>query len=429
MITLKIAIRNIFKHKTRSIITLSAIAFGAISLIFVGGYFEDVFYKVREAYIHGQTGHIQIFKKGFLEKGATEPFNYLIENPGEIINIVKSVKGVNTAAARIEFNGLLSTGENTVSFVGQGVDPSVEKAVLASSSAASYALLQSRKNVTRDSDISGMIIEAGQPLTSEDAYSIIVGRGLAAGINAKPGDGLILVTNTISGSINALDVTLKGSFFSAAKAFDDRFIRLPLPTAQKLLHTESVQSLIVMLEKTEYTDRVKAELERIFKENNFDLEMRTWATITDFYEKTVDLFSRLFLVVKIIITIIVVLSIYNTMNMAVIERTNEIGTIMALGTRRRGVLKLFLFEGLGLGLIGGFIGIIAGIAITRLIAYIGIPMPPPPGSTFPWVSEPMVIPSVIIFSFSLLIVTSLVSSLYPAYKASRLEIADALRRT
>ena len=73
MIAPLIAFRNIFRHKTRSLITLSTIVFGCVALIFAGGFFEDVYFKMRESYIKSYTGHIQIFKKGFLEHGEPSP--------------------------------------------------------------------------------------------------------------------------------------------------------------------------------------------------------------------------------------------------------------------------------------------------------------------------------------------------------------------
>jgi putative ABC transport system permease protein len=136
----------------------------------------------------------------------------------------------------------------------------------------------------------------------------------------------------------------------------------------------------------------------------------------------------MFWILKLVIVIVAVLSIFNTMNMAVIERTTEIGTIMALGTKPRGVLWLFLCEGLALGAIGGLIGLVAGTAIVLAVRHVGIPMPAPPGATMSWVSEPMWVASAVLSAFLLAVVTAGISSLYPAYKASRMEIADALRR-
>ena len=159
------------------------------------------------------------------------------------------------------------------------------------------------------------------------------------------------------------------------------------------------------------------------------MEVASWEELSDFYVKSRKFFHQLFLILKLVVAIIVILSIYNTMTMAVLERTKEIGTMMALGTSPRGVIRLFLYEGAALGIIGGLAGIAAGSALTLLIAQAGIPMPPPPGSTMTWTSEPMVVAAVLRFALGLSFVTALISSWYPAYRASRLEIAQALRHT
>lgn len=419
MITLKIAIRNIFRHKTRTLITLSTIVFGCTALIFSGGFFEDIFYKMRESYIHAHTGHFQIFKKGFWEKGGSQPYDYLIADPGEIIARLKAIGGVRFIASRLQFSGLISTGENTVSCIGLGIDPRYENPNTAAA-----------KNLRKMSDamtLGGPVIIQGQALSQNNPYAVLLGKGLASSIGARVGDGFILLTHTTGGSINALDVTAQGVFMTSSKEYDDHFLRLPLSTAQKLLQTSSVQSLIVMLDTTEDTARVKKELQRVFQDKNLDLELKSWDEISDFYRHTVNLFNRLFLILKLVIAIIVILSIFNTMNMAVLERIDEIGTIMALGTKRRGVLSLFMYEGLALGIIGGMLGVAAGTGITLMIARIGIVMPPPPGATMSWVSEPKIVIATLIFALVTSILTALAASLYPAFRASRLEIAEALR--
>lgn len=419
MIALKIALRNIFRARTRSLITLSTIVFGCMALVFTGGYFEDTFYKMRESYIQAHTGHIQVVKQGFFEKGALEPYNYLIENPKEISPLIAAIPGVKFVTPRLQFSGLISTGENTISFIGMGVDPYYEK---------SHPLDTSNLRKATDTlTLGGVLTAAGAPLDDKDMYGVMLGKGLAQNIGAKVGDGLILVTNTVSGSVNALDVNVKGLFYTSSKAYDDYFLRLPLATAQKLLYTNSVQTLVVMLNKTEDTNRVKAQILAMCKEKKLALELKGWDEISDFYNKTVKLFGRFFLIMKIVIAIVVVLSIYNTMNMAVMERISEIGTMMALGTKRRGVLNLFVLEGLVLGVIGGIVGVVLGAVVTTVISAIGIPMPPPPGATMYWISEPKVVPSMLLFAWVLSVITALVSSLYPAYKASRLEIVEALR--
>ncbi len=418
MTTAQIALRNCFRYRARSLITISAIAFGATALIFVGGFFEDMFYKMRESYIKGHTGHLQVYKRGFFEHGSGKPFNYLIEHPQELVPLIRGLDGVKSVMSRVEFSGLISTGESTVACLAQGIEPQQEPTIRAADTTGPRKDLPS---------LGGSVIAAGEPLRADDAYGVLLGKGLAGGLGVTPGDGLILVGNTVGGSINAYDVTVRGIFFTSSKVFDDHAMRLPLATAQRLLHTEAVQSLVIMLHRTPDTARVRQALERLFAERHLDLEVKDWSDLTDFYAKTRLLFGRMFFILKLVIAIIVILSIYNTMNMAVLERTTEIGTLMALGTKRSGIWRLFLYEGAALGLVGGLVGLVTGTLLTLVVRHVGIPMPPPPGATMTWISEPMIVPSVLGFTLVLAVLTALLSSVCPAYKASKLEIAQALR--
>jgi putative ABC transport system permease protein len=408
---LRLAVRNVFRNKVRSVITLAAIAFGCISLIVAGGFFEDTFLQMREGVIHSHLGHIQVYKKGYLENGSARPFDYMIENPDEIKKLISSIEHVKLITPRIAFSGLLSTGENTVSVIGQGVNPEGEQAI---------SVIETVKGASIS-----LSIEAGENLSQSDMYDVILGRGLAKAMGSKVGDFIILVSNTIGGALNAMDMKVKGNFFTISKEFDDRAVRMPIAAAQTLLRTDKVQTLVILVDKTENTDQVKKQLLYLVKDK--DLELKPWYELADFYNKTVELYGRQFLVLKFIIAIIVILSIFNTINMSIWERTKEIGTIMALGSRRREVLKLFLLEGLVLGILGGLIGIAAGTVLAYLISLVGIPMPPPPGATVGWTAHIKIVPQLLIASFSIALISSLVSSFFPAFKASRLIIADALR--
>ena len=132
-------------------------------------------------------------------------------------------------------------------------------------------------------------------------------------------------------------------------------------------------------------------------------------------------------IVQIIVALIIILSISNTMIMSVLERTSEIGTLMAIGYKRRMILQLFLSEGLLLGLIGGLLGVITGTALAVVISGIGIPMPPPPGMEVGYSGKITITWSLAAGILTLAVLTTLLGSVYPAWKASRLEIVDALR--
>lgn len=418
MLSLRMAFRNVLRHRARSVVSIGVIAAGCVVTIFVGGYFADTFDKMRESYIHGHTGHVQIHKKGFSVEGRRRPLKMLLEDPKDLVAEIQKIPGVVRVSRRLEFPGVVSTGNTAVSFVGQGVEIELETTPIVGKEVF-------RRTETQRS--MGLLIEKGVGLTSEE-NQVIVGRGLAKALSVKPGDNLTLMSGTVEGSLNAWDVTVAGVFFSSSKAYDDRFLRLPLELSQQLLRTDSVQNIVVTLNETEDTDRVKARISALAAAGGFDVEVKTWYELNDFYNQTKMMFEKMFLVLKMIIALILILSIYNTVMMSVYERTQEIGTLRALGHRRGRVVLMFLLEGLALGVLGALVGILAGIGVTAVIAKIGILMPPPPGATMEWMSEPLVVRSSIVAAFVLSVLSSVVSSILPSLRAARIEIAGALRQ-
>lgn len=412
-ISIKLAIRNVFRNKIRTFITLAAIAFGSVSIIIAGGFFEDTFLQMREAVIHSQLGHLQIYCKGYSDYGASAPFDYLIEDHRPLVEKLMKFDHIKLVTPRITFSAMISTGENNVSVFCQGIEPKGEQVL--------------NKIDSLQVENKGVKIEQGLDLSKGDRFEVILGRGLAKNLDLKPGDSAVLLTNTVGGSLNAFDVTIKGIFFTASKEFDDRALRLPIQTAQKLLRTDSVQTLVVLLDKTENTLAVSSRIKQMIQTDDLPLELKIWKELADFYNKTVELYGKQFFILKLIITTIVILSIFNTINMAIWERTREIGTIMAMGYKKADILKLFLAEGFILGLIGGVVGVILGILLARGISIFGIPMPPPPGATVGWTAFIKVVPDLLVSSMAISLFASLFSSIYPAFKASNLTITDALR--
>ena len=412
-ISIKLAIRNVFRNKIRTLITLAAIAFGSVSIIIAGGFFEDTFMQMREAVIHSHLGHIQIYAKGYNDHGSSAPFDYLIEDPDSVIQKIAPLDHVKLVTPRISFSGMISTGDNTVSVFCQGVDPEGES-------------ILNKIETIKDAE-TGLAIQEGLNLTKEDKFDVILGRGLAKNLDAKPGDSLVLLTNTVEGSLNAFDMNVKGIFFTASKEFDDRALMLPISMAQKLIRTQGAQTLVVLLDQTRNTALVKEEILKTIRSMDVKLEIRTWNQLADFYNKTVELYGRQFFILKFIITIIVILSIFNTINMAIWERTREIGTIMAMGYKKIDIMKLFLAEGFILGFLGGIAGIAIGTMLAWIISFFGIPMPPPPGATVGWTAFIKVVPDLLLTSMTISVIASLLSSFYPAFKASNLIITDALR--
>jgi putative ABC transport system permease protein len=402
----KLAIRNVFRNRRRTIITLAAMGFGAAAIIVFGGFVHSIYWGVRESTIRSQVGHIQLYRKGFGEKGNLAPFDYLIADYAGLRAELMKIEHVKTVTARLGLSGLVSTGDTTTSFVGAGVHPEGE------SDLSSFA-----------------VIVDGRDLSSRDPRGIILGVGLARAFGVKPGDDLTLLTTTKAGSINALAVKVRGIWESGEKAYDDRFLKIALPEVQRVLDVENgeVQSIVLLLDRTENTAIVRDRIAALIRDRDLDLEMKTWEDLALRYHQVRELFGRIFSVLTLIVSIMVVFGITNTMTMAIFERTREIGTVMALGTRRRGVVSMFVLEGLALGALGGLLGLVLGLALAKIVSAIGIQLPPPPGSTRGFTVQIFVVPDVLFQAFRLSIITATLASLYPAWRAAKLNVVEALR--
>ena len=182
---------------------------------------------------------------------------------------------------------------------------------------------------------------------------------------------------------------------------------------------------IVMLDDTALTAKLLPEIRALVAADR--LQPVPWYELADFYNKTVTLFSRQVGVLKLIIAAIIVLSISNTLTVSVLERTSEIGTMMALGAKRRTILRRFVAEGLVLGVVGGALGVAVGVALAMAVSAVGIPMPAPPGMDRGFIGEVRLSFGLAFDAVVLAAVTTLVASFYPAWKASRMVIVDALR--
>jgi putative ABC transport system permease protein len=399
-----LALRNLFRHRKRTAIALAAIGFGVIALLLAGGFIDWIFWGMREGAIQSRFGHIQITRPGYFTTGSADPFAYLLPdqlNEEEMIGLRPEVRII---TPRLAFNGLISHGDVTIGFTGEGVDPEKEASVS-----------------------QHLIITKGENLGPDDPTGLLLGAGLADNLGVTVGDIVVLLANTASGGLSGVEGPVRGLFQSASKAFDDAALRVPVDTARSLLRVSSAHSWVLLLDETEKTDEVLLHLQERFPVSESGLQFTPWYALADFYNKTVALLSRQMSVVQLIIALIIVLSISNTLVMSVLERTGETGTLMAIGVRRRRILHMFITEGLLLGVIGGLAGLAVGGLLATAISAVGIPMPPPPGMDVGFTGKILLTWPLIAGVMALAIGTTLLASLYPAWKASRLEIVNALR--
>lgn len=398
-----LALRNIFRQKVRTSATLAAIAIGVSGLILAGGFVNDIFIQLGKAIIHSQTGHIQITRTGYSDNKTRAPEKFLIKNGDELKSkLTSQIPGIDQAISRLGFTGVINNGRRDLGIVGEGIEPDGE------------AKLGTFLNYVE-----------GRALTGTDHDGIVVGDGVAKSLGLKIGDRVTIVMTLAAGAVNTLDFELVGIFQSFSKEFDSRAVRIPLDVAKTLMDTDGIHLLVVQLSDTESTSSTVASMRQLLA--NQGLDVTPWYALSDFYEKTVDLYDRQFGVLRLIILIMVLLSVINSMNMTLFERTREFGTMRAIGDRSDWVFRLIMIESFWLGLLGGLLGTILGCLAALGISAVGIPMPPPPNANLGYTALIRLDPTTVLTAGAVGFIASMLAAIVPARRAAKADIVEALR--
>lgn len=397
------ALRNVFRQRARSAGTLAAISLGVAGLILAGGFVQDVFVQLGEAVIHSQSGHIQVSRKGYREGRTRSPESFLIDHPEDLKAKVKEEPGVQMVLARLGFSGVINNGKRDLGIVGEGVEPEGE-AIL-----GTYL----------------RYIE-GRALAETDTDGIVIGQGVARSLGLKAGDRINLVISLAQGAVNTLDFEVVGVFQSFSKDFDARAVRIPLSAARVLMDTDAAHLLVVLLAQTESTHQLAGALADKLVRQGF--ELATWRELSDFYDKTIQLYDRQFGVLRLIILLMVLLSVANSVNMTLFERTREFGTLLALGEKSSGVFRLIVTESIVLGLFGAVLGMSLGSVAAWTISAIGIPMPPPPNANIGYTAYIRLVPADVLTAGCIGFVATSLAALLPARRVSRMAVVEALRQ-
>ena len=405
---IKMALRNILKNKRRSIMTLLAISVGFTAMSLFNGYIDNTYYGLRQSAIRGEgLGHLTIYKKGWLEKGKVSPNKYMFDKNEikEIITTLDKNKDVVLATPQLQISGLVSNGRTSTIFLANGVIPGDEKTI--KGSWAEFRPVQ------------------GQALSDDKSYGVEMSKGLAGLLDLKPGSDAVVMAPTLDGQMNALDIEVAGVYDTGTEATNDKYIRLSFTFAQSLYDTDKADRIVVLLKDWKITakmrDTILAELDKA----GVYTEIKTWNELSNFYSNVKNMFDMIFLFLFIIVLTIVVMSVINTMGMAVVERTREIGTLRALGLKRRSVGLLFAIEGGLIGVIGSVMGIGLNIIVWFVIGYIK-PSYVPPGISSPVPLVVNLVPqAMFVFALTLVILSPL-AAILPARRAARQNVVDAL---
>jgi len=403
MMYLTMAARNLRKNARRSLATLAAIAVGYLAVNLFSGYIGQSYVGLRESAIRGEgLGHLTLTKQGFLKEGTLHPDRYLFSRQEReaITDLLQRESVVDFVSPSLSASGLVSNGRTSTIFIAEGETPAM----------ANRFKMPGSDRPALDEHRPG----AG-----------IVSKGLAEMLGSKPGETLVTLGTTLSGQTNALDLEVLGLWDTHMAATNDKTLKLPLEYLQKLMDTDGVSRLVVMLKGKADADQARRMLLPKLRQAGFEVEIQTWVERSAFYRQVKTLFDLIFLFLTAIVAIVVLMSILNTLSMSVMERVREIGTLRALGLQRWGIIRLFALEGGLLGLAGSLIGALATLGLTGGINAAGIQWLPPSVST-PVTFRLAYMPGVMVGCVGVLAVVAIFAAFWPARRAARVEIVDAL---
>lgn len=405
---IKLAFRNIIKNKRRSFVTLMAIAMGFTAINLFSGYTHNTYDGMRASAIRGSgIGHLTIYKEGWNRFGKSDPDRYMIDK-NEIKRITKIISNTNSVVLvtpRIDISGIVSNGKNSTIFMAQGVIPEDEKTILG--------------------DFFDFQPVTGQALSSEKEYGVQMASDLAGYLGLRPNDDAVIMAATLEGQLNALDVQVSGVYDTGIDAINDKFMKVPFKFAQSLYDSEKADRIVVLLDHWKNTHNAKQEIQSLLNNANINCEIKTWEELSAFYANVKNMFDMIFLFIFSIVLVIVIMSTVNTMGMSVIERTREIGTLRALGLKRRGISLLFAVEGAMIGFWGSIFGSVFHLIIWFII-YMLDPSYTPPGSSSPVPLQVDFLPANLVFMLVCMILLSLSAAIIPARRAANQNVVDAL---
>lgn len=457
MKTFSIALRNLLRNRRRSLATLLAMVIGMNAILLFGGFSSNVILAMQTAYVQ-RNGHLQIQAKDYFLYGSGDPAAYGIADYERIVGMVRDDPVLKPMLAvvtpRLSLGGIAGNFAAGVSktVIAAGVVVDDQNTMLRwDDYGSSYAHPLALAGTPPDSAVVGTgvarMLQLCAPLKVPDCRPPLkkaaAGRAApddiaalsaleATTAPAPPSTQIEMLAASDHGVPNVTALNVVKAENQGLKEFDDIYMIMHLAQAQRLIFGDTppkVTAIQVQLQHTGQMAAARARLETLLATLKSEpLEIQDYETLSPVYGQTVQFFDSVFGFIAVLIGVIVLFTVGNTMSMAVVERTAEIGTLRAIGLRRAGIRRLFMCEGLLLGSLGAALGVLLALLIAYLINHSGITWTPP-GYVFKY---PLMVrvwgsPHLVIGSAVGLLVVAVISAWWPANRAARLAIVDALR--
>ena len=408
-IDLKMAWRNVWRNPRRSILTISAIAFASVLLVFMLSWQFGSYDTMINSAVKIHTGHLQVQARGYQDK---KSIRLVVSDPAAVENVLDDTPEVAAHTCRANAFSLVSSKERTYGVMVVGIDPVRE---------ASVSTLKK-------------LIRQGSYLSESDTNQALVGELLAKNLQVGLGDELVVLGQGRDGSVAATVVKVKGIYSSGMDDFDRSSINIPLKYFQDVYAMRGAVHEVVALGKSlEYVPEIKRAVTAGIKDigDKGHLVVLDWIELMPGLMQSIQMDLVSGLIFYIILIVVVAFSILNTFLMAIFERTREFGVLLALGSARGRLTKLLLIESTIITMVGIVMGIIVGGLITWYFQVHGIVISGTSELMRQYGLPERMFPELSVLSVSvgagLVLVITLLTALYPALKVRRLRPVEAMR--
>ena len=411
MFLTKLAFKNLMRHRNRTLITASIIAFAIFFFILFDSLLAGMTELSYQNIIDYQAGHLQVVEQKYWEEEDELPLENLLTFDQQVLAAVENIDGYQASSMELNFSARLNTGTNELPVVGKGVNPGSFTEVFA----------------LGDQFVEGAMFSPGED-------KAVMGKRLADLLKVKTGDQITLLVKDANETFNTIDVEIAGLVHTANPNVNSNIVYLPLGITQQALNVNNqVSKVIVRLGNKNLAMGEATQLANSLKTIDDSLAVYSWNQLEAVSIAGAKQMGNQ--LIMVIILLIAAIAIINTVILAALERMEEIGMMKAMGLQEKEIIYSFVLESTGIGIMGGIIGVIIGVVSVGLFARYGIDYSGLTGIDIDMATFGIPILGKIygvwnlgafLFVFIFGVIVSLLSSILPAYWAAAKDPVKAI---
>jgi ABC-type lipoprotein release transport system permease subunit len=410
----RIAWRNIWRNPRRTILTMLAIVFACVLLIFMLSFQFGSYETMINASVKIHTGHLQVQAANYRDN---HEIRYVIADPQAVRKVLDSIPQVQGYAPRARAFALVSSQSRTYGVMVEGVDP------------VSEARVSTLDSIVRQ----GRYLDAAPPKSG--LTQALIGHLLARNLKVKVGDELTVLGQGRDGSIAATVLKVGGIYNSGMDAFDRSAIQIPLSVFQNIFSMgSSVHEIVVVGRHLSDVPAIKKKLKAALSAMDVErpLVVLDWVDLMPGLRQAISMDLVSGAIFYLILVMVVAFSILNTFLMSILERTYEFGVMMAMGAKPGRLSRMVLVESVGMTLVGVIAGILLGCLVTVFFTYHGIDLAGSSEVLRQFGITGKLYPRLTLISTTAgpaaVFLITLLAALYPAHKIKRLQPVEAMRQ-